>query len=136
MLVVSAQLCMAINLYKECRGASDRECQLVNRVVINRMHETHKDACRVIFAKNQFSWTKKTPQKLKFNSYDQMVSYYKLRDSTQLVRAFNNVSKSKQNKNYVSNTMTHYYDKSISQPKWAYKMQVAYQTKNFIFYNA
>ncbi len=137
-LVVSAQLCMAINLYKECRGASDKECQLINRVVINRMHDTGQSACDVIFEKNQFSWTRQTPKKLNFTSYSQMINYYKLKDSVQLVRAFYNVNKSQEDASFqnISQAMTHYYDKSIERPRWARDMQVAFQTKNFIFFNA
>lgn len=136
MLIVSAHLCMAINLYKECRGASDKECQLINRVVINRMHETNQDACSVIFEKSQFSWTKKSPKKLQFNNYSDMIAYYKLNDSVQLMRAFDNVDKSQDDNNDLktSANMTHYHDRSIA-PKWANHMQVAYRTKNFVFFN-
>jgi len=137
MLLVTTSLCMAINLYKECRSASDTECQLVNRVVINRMHDNNQDACNIIFAKNQFSWTGTTPKKLKFKNYSEMIAYYKLNDTAQLARAFNNVNKS-EDKNSglkVSDNMTYYYDKSISQPRWAQHMQIAYRTKNFVFYN-
>ncbi|AUR51489.1 cell wall hydrolase [Aquella oligotrophica] len=138
MLVVTASLCMAINLYKECRSASDKECQLVNRVVINRMHDSHKTACDIIFAKNQFSWTNSTQKKLQFNSYNDMLAYYKIDDSTQLVRAFENINKSQDQSNQFKtpDNMIYYYDKSIVQPRWAQHMQVAYKTKKFIFYNA
>jgi hypothetical protein len=135
MLLVTASLCMAINLYKECRGASDKECQLVNRVVMN---DTNQSACSVIFAKNQFSWTKSTPEKLQFKSYSDMLAYYKIGDNAQLIRAFKNMNNSedKDNQLKVSDNMIYYYDKSIAKPKWAQRMQVAYSTKKFIFYNA
>ncbi len=138
MLIVSAHLCMAINLYKECRGASDKECQLINRVVINRIHDSKQDACSVIFQKNQFSWTKFAPKKLQFASYRAMISYYKIKDSGQLRRAFNNVDKSQDENNPLRTAanMIHFYDKSVSRPRWARNMTVAYNTKNFIFYNA
>lgn len=138
MLVVSAQMCMAINLYKECRGTSDKECQLVNQVVINRMQKTNQDACSVVFEKGQFSWTKNTPKKLKFNSYQEMTSYYKITEPEQLIRSFSNVEKSQVNNEQSNKSvdMTHYYDKSLkTQPKWAKKMTVAYNTKHFVFYN-
>jgi hypothetical protein len=129
---------MAINLYKECRGASDRECQLVNRVVINRMHVANQDACSVIFEKNQFSWTRTTPKKLQFNNYSEMIAYYKLNDSAQLMRAFDNVDKSQEaiTGNQTLSSITHYYDRSLKhRPKWAAAMSVAYKTRNFIFVN-
>ena len=139
MLVVSAHLCMAINLYKECRGTSDKECQLINRVVINRMHETNQNACSVVFAKNQFSWTRRTPKKLQFNSYKEMISYYKLYESPQLMRAFDNVDKSQAESSNLktADNMLYYYDRTLHvKPNWAHKMQVAYSTKNFVFCNA
>lgn len=137
MLIVSAHLCMAINLYKECRGASDRECQLVNRVVINRMQDSNQNACSVIFAKHQFSWTKQTPKKLQFKSYADMIAYYKIKDTAQLMRAFNNVDKSQEQNSHLktASNMIHFYDRSI-QPKWANGMEVAYRTKKFVFLNA
>lgn len=139
MLVVSAHLCMAINLYKECRGTSDKECQLINRVVINRMHDNNQDACSVIFAKGQFSWTRKTPQKLQFDNYQEMINYYKVYDSAQLMRAFNNVDKSQDENNNLktADNMLFYYDRTLKvKPRWAHKMQVAYATKNFVFCKA
>ena len=140
MLIVSAQLCMAINLYKECRGTSDKECQLINRVVVNRMQQSNQDACSVIFEKNQFSWTKKTPKKLQFENYQEMTSYYKIYEADQLARAFDNVDKSQNDNSSIQTTasnMTHYADRSLhNQPKWAHRMQVAYQTKYFVFYKA
>jgi hypothetical protein len=128
---------MAINLYKECRGASDKECQLINRVVINRMHSTNKDACSIIFEKNQFSWTKRYPKNLNFASYDDMIAYYRLNDSVQLMRAFDNVDKSRDEQSTLKTSikMNHYYDRSIH-PKWARKMPIAYRTKYFVFLNA
>lgn len=140
MLVVSAQMCMAINLYKECRGTSDKECQLINRVVLNRMHQSNQDACSVIFEKGQFSWTRKTPKKLEFKDYSEMVRYYKIKEPQQLMRAFDNVDKSQEEDSEAaksSQKMTYYYDKSLQkQPKWAKRMTVAYRTKHFIFCNA
>lgn len=142
MLVVSAQMCMAINLYKECRGTSDKECQLINRVVINRMQQSNKDACSVIFEKGQFSWTRKTPKKLEFNDYSEMVRYYKIKEPQELMRAFDNVDKLQNEYNQDSATttqknMTYYYDKSLhKRPKWARTMTVAYRTKHFVFCSA
>lgn len=140
MLVVSAQMCMAINLYKECRGTSDSECQLINRVVLNRMHQTGQDACSVVFEKGQFSWTRKTHKRLEFDDYNEMVRYYNIKEPDQLVRAFDNVDKSQEEDSVAaksSQNMTYYYDKSLQkQPKWAKRMAVAYRTKHFIFCNA
>lgn len=141
MLVVSMQMCMSINLYKECRGTSDKECQLINRVVVNRMQQTNKDACSVIFDKGQFSWTRKTPKKLEFNDYNEMAKYYNIKEPSQLMRAFDNVDKSladdSDTAEQAPKNMTFYYDKSLaSQPKWARRMTVAYKTRHFIFCNA
>lgn len=138
MFLVSPTLCMAINLYQECRSASDKECQLINRVVINRMHDTGRDACNVIFEKNQFSWTRNFPEKLQFNSYSEMLAYYKLKNSAQLIRAFNNVYTSEEDSKdiKISSKMRHYNDLSIGTPSWAKYMHVAFRTQKFVFYNA
>ena len=140
MLVLTAQMCMAINLYKECRGTSDHECQMINNVVLNRAYKNNNDACEEIFRPGQFSWTKKTPQKLEFTDYDDMVAYYKINEAGQLARAFDNVNKSIASFSApnTNKTMTFYYDNTISgnPPAWAKRMSVAYKSKHFIFFNA
>ena len=103
------------------------------------MHQTNQDACSVVFAKGQFSWTKRTPKKLEFNDYQEMVSYYNIKETDQLMRAFDNVDKSQDESSDLktSSNMTYYYDKTLrSQPKWAHRMQVAYRTQHFVFCNA
>ena len=104
------------------------------------MQQSNQDACSVIFEKNQFSWTKKTPKKLQFENYQEMTSYYKIYEADQLARAFDNVDKSQNDNSSIQTTasiMTHYADRSLhNQPKWAHRMQVAYQTKYFVFYKA
>ncbi len=140
MLVLTAQMCMAINLYKECRGTSDKECQMINTVVLNRVHQNDSDACSEIFKSGQFSWTRKKPQKLEFASYNDMVKYYNVTEAGQLARAFDNVNTSLANYQEPTNSksMTYYYDKSLSNnpPKWANRMTVAYKSKHLVFFNA
>ena len=69
-----------------------------------------------------------------------MTSYYKIYEADQLARAFDNVDKSQNDNSSIQTTasnMTHYADRSLhNQPKWAHRMQVAYQTKYFVFYKA
>jgi hypothetical protein len=68
-----------------------------------------------------------------------MTSYYKIYEADQLARAFDNVDKSQDESGSLqtAGNMTHYADRSLhNQPKWAHRMQVAYQTKYFVFYKA
>lgn len=51
--------CLALVIYKESRSESNLGQQLVAKVVLNRtMHPSFpKSICKVVYQKNQFSWT-------------------------------------------------------------------------------
>jgi spore germination cell wall hydrolase CwlJ-like protein len=53
--------CLSDNAFFEARGTSQLDMQAVTEVVINRTEsgKYHKDVCRVIYQKYQFSWANK-----------------------------------------------------------------------------
>lgn len=48
--------CLALNIYKEARGETEKGQQAVAMVTLNRARP-HGDVCKVVFADRQFSWT-------------------------------------------------------------------------------
>ena len=66
--VATDEQCLTANLYFEARGEGEAGMRAVSDVVINRTkHKAFKGqdtACKVVFAKGQFSWTKQHPKKL------------------------------------------------------------------------
>lgn len=64
MIIESALLCLAINIYHESRGEPIMGQYGVALVTVNRA-KTHDRVCHEVFRKAQFSWTsavKKTPK--------------------------------------------------------------------------
>lgn len=52
-------LCLALSLYYEARGESLDGQRAVGHVVLNRIHETGRSACRIIWTPGQFPWTRR-----------------------------------------------------------------------------
>jgi spore germination cell wall hydrolase CwlJ-like protein len=57
MLIKSALLCLALNVYFEARGEPIQGQYAVAHVTLNRVKENKSDICSEVFKKNQFSWT-------------------------------------------------------------------------------
>jgi spore germination cell wall hydrolase CwlJ-like protein len=60
--------CLSDNAFFEARGTSQLDMQAVTEVVINRTEsgKYHKDVCRVIYQKYQFSWANKGYNKTQY----------------------------------------------------------------------
>lgn len=57
MILETAALCMALNLYHEARSEPIMGQYAVAMVTLNRAKGERKNVCRVVLAKKQFSWT-------------------------------------------------------------------------------
>lgn len=60
MIIKSAILCLALNVYFEARGEPIQGQYAVAHVTLNRVQENNSDVCTEVFKPNQFSWTKHT----------------------------------------------------------------------------
>lgn len=57
MLIASAVMCLALNIYHEARGESIVGQHAVAQVTLNRADRDPSKVCQVVAAKKQFSWT-------------------------------------------------------------------------------
>lgn len=57
MILTSAYLCMALNLYFESRGEPDLGKELVAQTTLNRAKHDNTQVCNAVLAPKQFSWT-------------------------------------------------------------------------------
>lgn len=130
--------CLVINTFHEANTATPKEQRLVADVVLNRVALDDKlDSCKVVFAKNQFTWTKKYKRRNKFASFADMLDYYKvpLDSYNKLQPLIADVILSHSVVSYKSPTM--YHDKTVNSfgstvhPSELIKIK---QTKNFVFY--
>ncbi len=58
MILASAALCMALNIYMEARGESLMGQIAVAEVTMNRADHNPQNVCKVVVKSDQFSWTK------------------------------------------------------------------------------
>ncbi len=58
MLIKSAILCLALNVYFESRGEHIQGQHAVAHVTLNRVKQNKSDICTEVFKKGQFSWTR------------------------------------------------------------------------------
>lgn len=58
MILESALLCLALNVYHEARGEMIPGQYAVAQVTLNRANGDQNKVCETVVAKNQFSWTK------------------------------------------------------------------------------
>jgi len=58
MLIKSALLCLALNVYYESRGEPLQGQYAVAHVTLNRVKQNHSDICTEVFKRGQFSWTR------------------------------------------------------------------------------
>jgi spore germination cell wall hydrolase CwlJ-like protein len=58
MLVTTAAMCLALTIYHESRGEPKAGQTAVGMVALNRAGGDDSKVCDVVFAKNQWSWTR------------------------------------------------------------------------------
>lgn len=132
--------CLITNSFKEANTATDNEKALVNNVVLNRVLLKKTNICKEVFAKNQFSWTKKKHRKFIFKDKYKMMEYYNIKYSN--FRKLENIA-TQSLLNYsgdlVSNKSSSalmYHDKSIKHfPRInKSKIKLVLKDKHFLFY--
>ena len=63
MILTTAALCLALNIYHEARGEFIPGQYAVALVTMNRAGHDARNVCKVVTAKKQFSWTNKLVKK-------------------------------------------------------------------------
>lgn len=58
MIIKSAIICLALNVYFEARGETTRGQYAVAHVTLNRAKQNGSDICTEVFKRGQFSWTR------------------------------------------------------------------------------
>jgi hypothetical protein len=129
-MLLTTSLCLAIATYHESRSATIQEQQEIVQVIDNRARIQHVNACTVALDSRQFSYAKHFKRKTKFNTYNDMLRYYKITDGNAWVIALGVV-----NYKPYPNDILFYHDKSIKRFKFNHgQLAVAKVTKHFVFY--
>jgi spore germination cell wall hydrolase CwlJ-like protein len=131
MILESALLCMALNIYHEARGEMIPGQYAVANVTMNRA-KTSENVCRVVTEKNQFSWTinlvKKQGDKfvLKPSGYPKNEQAWKL--------AWHIARYSMANPQYDFTHGATFYHAVYVSPKWRHSVERTKRMGAHIFY--
>lgn len=116
--------CMVCNVYHEARGESMAGKVAVARTVLTRVQRDYADnACRVIYARSQFSWTLSGPRRLP--SRRDPINYEALSDSVNAVS---------QAMRQGANQATHFHTPAV-RPGWRNRCRRTSRVGGHIFYN-
>lgn len=119
----STEFCMLCNVYFEARGEGYANKLAVARVVQTRVKKQRStNACKVIYAPYQFSWTMAGTRHLP--SPNDVDNFKALRDSLKAVREAMRTGAS---------GFTHFYNPNIANPDWKSKCSRATTIGNHIF---
>lgn len=132
-MVLTSLLCVALTTYHEARSTSFDEQLLVSSSVYNRADNNATSTCTEAFKPKQYSWANNIKPKMKFASYKDMLSYYKIND----INSFNNaLAVAAVSQDYRNRQVTFYHDNTVKAKNvhWTKSMRLVQSTKNFKFY--
>lgn len=131
MILESSILCLALNVYFEARGESEKGMQAIAQVTYNRAKVIDSDnpkssICEAVYQKNQFSWTKKNP-KSKLNN---IIKKLEKSDDESWIEALELAKKFKPSKL----TITHFHSIRV-RPSWSKGRSVILRVGDHKFYS-
>lgn len=132
MILTSAYLCIALNLYFESRGEPDLGMKLVAQATLNRAKHDKSKVCDAVLAANQFSWTKSKVQN------KQLIPQYQPAEIDKWKQSQNISKLALQGKLKLDgdwNKVTHFHNLSVS-PQWSTspRMVKVGRVGNHVFY--
>lgn len=120
MLASTALLCLTLNIYHEAKGEPKIGKHAVAHVTLNRAEDKSK-VCSTVYAKHQFSWTKKRNKKVDTSSDAWKES------KTVAQKALTGRSRD------PTNGATHFHATRVK-PKWRHKLERTTKIGNHVFY--
>lgn len=137
MLLQSALLCLAMNVYYEARGEPVQGQMAVAYVTLNRSESSGRSVCREVVRASQFSWTKSmTVRKTAYGEYllqPRDRPTFEIRESRSWMRALYVAAIASGTPRSQRPGWTNFHAKSVS-PKWAPALGVPTKIGNHLFY--
>lgn len=128
MLLTTAALCMALNIYHEARGEPVLGQYAVAYVTLNRAESDKEKICDVVLARKQFSWTTKLVKGKKLLKSGEPID----EDAWKKAQIIASVTLSGRMMD-ITKGSTHYHAKRVN-PYWSKTMPVMAVMGQHIFY--
>lgn len=130
MILTSALMCLAMNIYHENRGDSIQAQTVVANVTMNRAGWKESNVCKTVMAKHQFSWTSRAVVKTSVGYRVRPSAIPKEKKQWDIARMV--AMKVLRQKGSMTNA-THFHRVGIK-PKWAYKLRYVGRHGKHLFY--
>lgn len=131
MIIASAMMCMALNVYFEARGEPIQGQHAVALVTMNRAKGDPDKVCEVVFKRKQFSWANGKVVRLGQAYFIDIDHEYEER-AMKLARSIARAHLKGWVKDFTGGA-THYHARSV-QPRWSYNLQKVAVIGRHIFY--
>ena len=121
MILAKALLCLALTVYHEARGEPLLGQKAVAYVTVNRADSQH-EVCKVVYEKNQFSWTSDPKLQVKDN--------FAFSEAKQIARE---VLSDQDKSEDPTNGATHFHNNKVK-PAWSKRFKRTLKVGNHTFY--
>lgn len=133
MILASALVCLAANIYFEARGESLLGQQAVAQVTLNRSRDRNKSVCEVVTQKHQFSWTTGKIKQDKRGVW-RIKKQYEPKDKTAWAWSMKVAKRMlTRHRKDVTFGALHYHATYV-RPKWASSMLLTYREGRHVFF--
>jgi spore germination cell wall hydrolase CwlJ-like protein len=132
MLLASAFLCLALNVYHESRSEPVAGQLAVAMTTMNRAEGDQKNVCEVVMAPKQFSWTNRLVQRRKTNWKIANRALPRDEKAWRMARAVAYVTLKGKVADFTHGAT--YYHTTAVHPTWDRGMRIVYASGNHIFY--
>ena len=132
MVLTTALLCLALNVYHEGRGEPTAGQAAIALTTMNRAEHDSGKVCNVVMAKKQFSWTNQLVTRRKDGWEIQHAAMPRDEKAWRKARVIATLALKGKLGDFTRGA-THYHTKSVN-PAWSRKMPRTFAYGNHVFY--
>lgn len=122
-MILTATVCLALNMYHEARGEPLAGQLLVAEVTLNRARNRNQSICETVYEPHQFSWTSDGRSDIPkdIGTYTDLLIL-----SKEIMR----------DPDILPGSSANYFHSVGVRPKWSYRFKRLFRVGNHIFYTS
>lgn len=123
MILESALLCLALNVFHESRGEPIAVQQAVAQVTMNRAKQDQNNVCKEVFRSHQFSWANKISKTDRKDVHKVVAQRIKKPNGQEWQRSLKIAEQAIQGNFYAKfKGATHFYNIKTDNPVWKHRL--------------
>ena len=133
MILETALICLALNIFHESRGEAIVVQQAVAQVTMNRAKQDPDRVCKEVFRPYQFSWANKLSKATKADPHKVVAKRIKKPEGKEWQRSLQ-IAQQALNGDLVTKFKgaTHFYNVHTDNPKWKWRLHYIAQAGPFV----